>query len=99
MTFTPDWISIPGDTVVDLLEEQGITLQDFATFAEFPLIKLQYLIAGKISIDQEIAEKLAKHLGSTPSFWLKLERNYTERKRLLENSDGTHHLHSQKPCV
>jgi len=28
--FKPDWVSAPGDTIADILEERGLTVEEFA---------------------------------------------------------------------
>ncbi len=81
-TFTPDWVSPPGDTIVDLLEERDWTQTQLAEKLGYPGSQVRQLINAEIIIDNEIAHKLAEVLGSTEKFWLKSEDNY--RKRLAE---------------
>ena len=81
-TFTPDWVSSPGDTIADLLEERDWTQAQLAERLGYPEEKVRQLIDAEIGIDDEIARKLVEVLGSTEKFWLKSEANY--RKRLAE---------------
>lgn len=79
--FTPDWVSPPGDTIADLLEERQWTQQQLAEYLECTNKYIKELIEGKVSIDETIALKLEKVLGSTAKFWLNRESNY--RSELL----------------
>ena len=78
-TFTPDWVSPPGDTIADLLEERDWTQAQLAEKLGYTDVQVRQLIDGTIEIDSETASKLAEVLGSTEKFWLKREANYRER--------------------
>ena len=83
--FTPDWVSPPGDTIADLLEERQWTQQQLAQHLECSNKYISQLIEGKASIDETIALKLAQVLGSTAQFWLNRETDYrSELVRLQE---------------
>ena len=83
--FTPDWVSPPGDTIADLLEERQWTQQQLAQYLECNNKYISQLIEGKASIDETIALKLAQVLGSTAQFWLNRETDYrSELVRLQE---------------
>lgn len=74
--FAPSWVSPPGDTVADLLEERAWT---GATLAERLGVTPKYvseLLHGKATISAEMAEKLSLVLGSTAEFWLTREAHY-----------------------
>lgn len=81
--FTPDWVSPPGETITDLLEERDWTQSQLADRLGYPAAQVSQLIDGEIEISPETARKLAEILGSTADFWLKLEAIY--RDRLAKN--------------
>jgi HTH-type transcriptional regulator / antitoxin HigA len=81
--FTPDWVSPPGETIADLLEERDWTQPELADRLGYPESQVCQLIDGEIEISVETAHKLAEILGSTADFWLKLEAIY--RDRLAKN--------------
>jgi HTH-type transcriptional regulator / antitoxin HigA len=83
-SFNPDWLSPPGDTIVDILEERDWTIAQLAGKMGFSNMKIQQLIDGKLEIDESIAGQLAEVLGSTEKFWLNRERLYRERLTKLE---------------
>jgi len=77
-TFEPDWISSPGETIGDLLEERGWKQTEFAERTGFTEKHISLLINGKASITEETALKLERVIGSTARFWLSREAFYRE---------------------
>ncbi|MTJ08668.1 HigA family addiction module antitoxin [Anabaena sp. UHCC 0204] len=75
-SFTPDWVSPPGDTIADLLEELNWTEAQLAEQLGFAANHVSLLINGKAAINEEIALKLERILGSTAAFWLNREAQY-----------------------
>ena len=80
-TFKPDWVSPPGDTIADLLEEKDWTQAQLAEKLEYTSDHVSQLINGKAPITEEVAVKLAKVLGSTKTFWLNREANYRAQQQ------------------
>lgn len=75
-SFTPDWVSPPGDTIIDLLEERYWTQAQLAEALGYTKEHISLLINGKASINEETALKLEQVLGSTAAFWLNREAQY-----------------------
>ncbi|MEH2311447.1 MAG: HigA family addiction module antitoxin [Nostoc sp.] len=75
-TFTPDWVSPPGDTIADILEERDWTQVQLAERLGYSTKHISQLINGKAPINEETALKLERVLGSTAAFWLKREAQY-----------------------
>jgi HTH-type transcriptional regulator/antitoxin HigA len=75
-TFTPDWISLPGDTIADLIEEREWSQVDLAKRLGFTTKHVSLLINGKAPITEETALKLESVLGGSASFWLSREAQY-----------------------
>jgi len=75
-TFTPDWVSPPGDTIADLLEERDWTQAQLADRLGYTTKHISLLINGKAPINEETAVKLERVLGSTVAFWLSREAQY-----------------------
>ena len=91
-TFTPDWISPPGDTIADLIEESGWNQVDLAKRLGFTTKHVSLLINGKASITEETAIKLESVLGGSTSFWLSREAQY--RAKIAEQeAEATIHIH------
>lgn len=77
--FAPDWISAPGETVADLLEERGWSQADFATRTGFTKKHVHLLLQGKAAISEDTALRLERVLGSSARFWMSLETQYREQ--------------------
>jgi HTH-type transcriptional regulator / antitoxin HigA len=84
LTFKPDWVSPPGDTIADLLEEKDWSQAHLAEKLEYTSDHVSQLINGKSSITEEVAVKLAKVLGGTKTFWLNREANYRLQLNKIE---------------
>lgn len=78
-TYTPDWVSPPGETLADILKEKKITISEFANRMGLPKKYINQLIKGKAKITIRIAYKMESALW-TPSarFWIERERLYRE---------------------
>ena len=74
--FTPDWISPPGETIADLIEERDWSQADLAKRLGYTSKHMSLLINGKASITEETALKLENVLGSSASFWLSRDAQY-----------------------
>lgn len=74
--FRPDWVSPPGDTIADLLEEHGWSQVQFAERIGYTPKHVNQLIRGKASITEDTAVRLERVLGSTAQFWLAREAQY-----------------------
>ncbi|QOG03478.1 ImmA/IrrE family metallo-endopeptidase [Flavobacterium sp. MDT1-60] len=76
MSFEPNWVSPPGDTIRDILDEQNITISNFASQMGSSIEIINELIIGDKSINQKIASKLEAYLGVPEEFWLTREKQY-----------------------
>ena len=77
--FAPDWLSTPGDTIADLLEERDWSQADLATRTGFTKKHVYLLLQGKAPISEDTALKLERVLGSNARFWMNLETQYREQ--------------------
>ena len=82
--FQPDWISSPGDTIRDLMEERDWNQVELAKRLGFTTKHLNQLVKGKASLSEDTALRLEHVLGSTARFWLNRETIYRERLARLE---------------
>jgi len=76
--FEPNWVSSPGDTIMDVLEERGWSQSEFAERTGYTAKHVNLLIRGKASISEDAAFRLEKVLGGTAKFWLSREAGYRE---------------------
>ena len=75
-SFTPDWLSPPGDTIADLLDERNWTQAEFAVRLGTSRKLVNQLVSGEAPINDTTAPRLERVLGSTTRFWLAREADY-----------------------
>jgi HTH-type transcriptional regulator/antitoxin HigA len=85
--FSPDWVSPPGDTILDLIEEKGWTQAELSVRLGYSPKHVNQLIKGKVPLSEEAAIKLELVLGSTVGFWLSREAKYRERMARQEAAE------------
>jgi len=86
--FIPDWISPPGDTIADILNERDWTIVEFAEKTGLSKKQINLLLTGKAPITYELALKMESVLGSTVKFWLNREVQYRENLVRKEELEG-----------
>jgi HTH-type transcriptional regulator / antitoxin HigA len=74
--FQPDWVSAPGDTVADVLEERNLSLSDFAKDIGHTREYAQDLLDGRATITASLARQLERVVGGTATFWMNRETQY-----------------------
>lgn len=78
ISFQPDWVSPPGDTISDLLEEKDWSQAEFAQRCGYTTKHVSQLVNGKATITEDTAIKLERVLGSSARFWMTREAQYRE---------------------
>ena len=76
--FEPDWLSSPGDTIADVLEERSWSQAEFAQRIGYTTQHVNQLIRGKATVSENTALHLERVLGGTARFWLRREAEYQE---------------------
>jgi addiction module HigA family antidote len=91
--YTPELVSLPGETLLEILEDRGISQAELADRMGRPKKTINEIIKGKAAITHETALQLEKVLGIPASFWNNLERNYRDHlARRKERRELKHHL-------
>lgn len=87
--FQPNWSSAPGETIADILEQREMPLGDFAGRMGCSVKRAEELLAGRVLITPQIAERLSQVLGATREFWLKRESQFrADQNRLKSRSEA-----------
>jgi HTH-type transcriptional regulator/antitoxin HigA len=86
-SFSPDWVSPPGDTILDFLEERDWTQQQLADRLGYSLKHVNQLIKAKVPLTEDAAIRLQNVLGASVGFWLTREAQYRERMALLDAAE------------
>ena len=69
----------PGYYIKEIVDESGLTQEDFAKRLGTTPKNLSILISGEQSLSIDIATKLSRMLGTSVSFWLNLQKAYDEK--------------------
>ena len=76
--YHPDYVSPPGETLLETLETIGMSQAELAKRMGRPTKTVNEIIQAKTAITDETAMQLERVLGIPASFWLKREQYYRE---------------------
>jgi len=76
--YLPDFVSHPGTTLIEALDERGMSQADLSRRLGRPKKTVNEIIQGKAAITSETALQLEKVLDIPSSFWVNRQRNYDE---------------------
>lgn len=76
--YLPDYVSIPGETLLETLETIGMSQAELAKRMGRPNKTINEIVQGKAAITAETALQLEHVLRIPASFWLKREQLYRE---------------------
>ncbi len=82
--FEPDYVSLPGEMLLETIEHIGMTQAELAIRTGRPKKTINEIIKGKAMITSETARQFERVLGVPASFWNNLERNYQEKMAEIE---------------
>ena len=66
----------PGEHLAEIIDELGITQYRLAKSIEVPPVRVNDIVKGRRSITPDTAIRIGRALGTTPDFWLNLQRMY-----------------------
>ena len=66
----------PGEHLAEIIEELGITQYRLAKTIGVPQIRIHDIVHCRRSITADTALRIGRALGTTPEFWLNLQRMY-----------------------
>lgn len=78
--YLPRKVTPPGETLVEMLDERGMTQAELATRTGRPLKTINEIIKGKTAITPETALQLERVLGLSADFWSVREQRYQDWK-------------------
>jgi len=87
-SFLPDWVSPPGETINDILNERGQSIAEFAKGMDNSIGYARQLLNGYVQITDIVANNLAALFGVSAGFWLKRESQFRDGlARLAKNEE------------
>jgi HTH-type transcriptional regulator/antitoxin HigA len=78
LPYQPDLVSPPGETLLDLLEEQEMSQTELAKRMGRPVKTINEIAQGKAALTPDTALQLEKVFGTPARFWLNREQAYRE---------------------
>ena len=89
ISYEPDYAVPPGETLVEALEEAGLTQVELACRAELSAKHVNRLVKGHVALTPAVAVKLERVLGIPSQFWNAREANYQARLARLAERQAT----------
>ena len=66
----------PGEILTDELAELNLSAAELARQIEVPPNRISQILAGKRNISADTALRLGRYFGTTPDFWINLQKTY-----------------------
>jgi addiction module HigA family antidote len=82
--YQPDYVSPPGTSIQDILDERGMSQSSLACKAGLSEKHVSNIITGKVGLTADVAVALERVLGVPARFWLTREAGYREYLALKE---------------
>jgi HTH-type transcriptional regulator/antitoxin HigA len=76
--YIPDWVSPPGDTIIEIMEEKNIDEDNLMRLLNIDLRELDDLYYGRMRIDNNLALLLTNVLGGSLEFWINRDKQYLD---------------------
>jgi len=77
----------PGEHIAVELEELHLSATQLARQLGIPANRITEIIRGRRGVTADTALRLAAWLGTTPEFWLNLQRNYDLKMAEMEHGE------------
>lgn len=85
--YAPDYAVPPGETLIEVLEERGLSQAELARRAGLSAKHVNQIVNNRAPISVEVAIVLERVTGVSDHVWNNLESRYQERRAFLEESD------------
>lgn len=76
----------PGELLKDELQEINVSPNELARALGIPMNQVSNIIKGKRAITVDTASRLARYFGTSPQFWLNLQRSFEVAAELFEGA-------------
>jgi addiction module HigA family antidote len=76
----------PGEILADELKELGMSAAELSRILHVPTNRITQILKGQRAVTADTALRLSQWLGTSPEFWLNLQKSY--ELRLAEQEVG-----------
>jgi addiction module HigA family antidote len=78
----------PGEQLrEEFMAPLGLSAYKLAKDTHVPISRIQAIVSERRAISGDTALRLARYFGTTPEFWLNLQRDYDLEKAMIEAGD------------
>ncbi len=70
----------PGEILCDELEELGLSASALAKALDIPVNRITAILNSQRGVTADTALRLAYYFGTSPQFWMNLQKSYELRK-------------------
>ncbi len=88
----------PGEILGDELKEIGISAAQLARTLKVPANRISQIIARKRAISADTALRLARYFGTSPDFWMNLQKTFELDLARQQLGKGISHI-PQRPAA
>ena len=89
----------PGEILAEELEELGMSANAMAIALGVPTNRITAILKGQRGVTADTALRLSHYLGTTPQFWLNLQKTFELRTVEIESGqDITDRVHPREPA-
>ncbi len=74
----------PGEILREELDALGMSAKAFANALDVPGNRITAILKGQRGVTADTALRLSRYLGTTPEFWLNLQKSFELRAAELE---------------
>ena len=89
--YLPDYVSPPGNTLREALQERSMTTAGLAEQIGESIQLIHNIISGDAAFTPEIALQLEHVLGISATFWIRRERQYQQARARPEQHEIEEH--------
>ena len=85
--FRPNWASSPGETIADIMCEQGLSVEQLAKQLRSTPEGVTALLQGREAITIGIARGLEREIGASVEFWMTRDLHYRKDAARFQNDE------------
>ena len=79
----------PGEILREEIDERDLSATALAQALHIPANRITAILNGQRGVTADTAHRLSHYFGTTPEFWLNLQKTWELRRAAIETEDGT----------
>ena len=78
----------PGEILAEELQELGMSANAMARALSVPTNRITAILKGQRGVTADTALRLSRYIGTTPQFWLNLQKTFELRAAEIESGEN-----------